>query len=85
MSRFSASVGRSAAVVAIAGLSLGGCTLTDDFPPVDVDPPPPNVLERSMLGPDADVPFFLDKFRRCAKFASFTYCQTEMYGGGEID
>jgi hypothetical protein len=42
---------------------------------------PPTQLERSMLGPDADDPYFLARFRGCAAFASYTYCQAEMYGG----
>lgn len=42
---------------------------------------PATSLERSMLGPDADDPYFLARFRSCAAFASYTYCQAEMYGG----
>jgi hypothetical protein len=42
---------------------------------------PPTQLERSMLGPDADDTYFLSRFRSCAAFGSYTYCQAEMYGG----
>lgn len=42
---------------------------------------PPTQLERSMLGPDADDAYFLARFRNCAAFGSYTYCQAEMYGG----
>jgi hypothetical protein len=42
---------------------------------------PPSNLERTMLGPDADNPFFLSRFRQCAAWASYTYCQADMYGG----
>ena len=47
----------------------------------DAASPPPTQLERSMLGPDADDPYFLARFRNCAAFGSYTYCQAEMYGG----
>lgn len=72
------------ALLMIVALVLGGCQSGATFPPVDVEPPPPTLLERQALGPDADVPYFLDKFRQCAAFASYGYCRGEMYGGGEI-
>ncbi len=84
MRRFPASFCACTVVFAITGFSLGGCVGTEDFPPVDVEPAPPTMLERQALGLDADVPYFLDKFRRCAAFASYGYCRNEMYGGGEI-
>ncbi len=73
-----------AAGLALAGLAFAGCQGVETSPPVYVEPAPPTMLERQALGLDADVPYFLDKFRRCAAFASYGYCRNEMYGGGEI-
>lgn len=67
----------------IAVLAAVGCQGVDPsaWGSTDGGSAPPSQLERSMLGPDADDPYFLARFRSCAAFGSYTYCQAEMYGG----
>ncbi len=66
----------------IAVFALGACAGSPSLPPAaDVAGLPPSHLERTMLGPDANNAFFLKKFRDCAAWASYTYCQADMYGG----
>ena len=67
-------------VVAMITLAVGACQ-TGERGSAGADGGPPTQLERAMLGPDADDAFFLARFRSCAAFASYTYCQAEMYGG----
>lgn len=68
-------------VVPIIMLAVAACQGAPPSSPGSADAGPPTQLERSMLGPDADDAFFLARFRSCAAFASYTYCQAEMYGG----
>lgn len=86
---------RSLVIVASAlvGLGFAACaevpaSAPPSAPAIDVAPaiavaglPPPTHLERTMLGPDANNPFFLQRFRDCAAWASYTYCQADLYGG----
>ena len=62
-------------------LAVGACQNGAASGSAGADRGPPTQLERSMLGPDADDAFFLARFRSCAAFGSYTYCQAEMYGG----
>ena len=68
-------------VVAIVTLAVAACQNGAASGSAAADQGPPTQLERSMLGPDADDAFFLARFRSCAAFGSYTYCQAEMYGG----
>lgn len=70
-------------LIALATMMLAVTACQNAAPSATADgaSPPPTQLERSMLGPDADDPYFLARFRSCAAFGSYTYCQAEMYGG----
>lgn len=70
-------------VIVALGVAVGvaACQNVSASGAADADRGPPTQLERSMLGPDADDAFFLSRFRSCAEFGSYTYCQAEMYGG----
>lgn len=68
-------------LVATMMLAMAACQGGAPSETADAASAPPTQLERSMLGPDADDPYFLARFRGCAAFASYTYCQAEMYGG----
>lgn len=68
-------------IFAIFTLALAACQNGEASGSAAADRGPPTQLERSMLGPDADDAFFLARFRSCAAFGSYTYCQAEMYGG----
>jgi hypothetical protein len=68
-------------VVAIVTAGVAACQNVAGTGSASADRGPPTQLERSMLGPDADNAFFLARFRSCAEFGSYTYCQAEMYGG----
>ncbi|HSO42736.1 MAG TPA: hypothetical protein VLR47_07840 [Rhodospirillales bacterium] len=69
-------------LIALATMMLAVTACQNAAPSATADgASPPTQLERSMLGPDADDPYFLARFRSCAAFGSYTYCQAEMYGG----
>lgn len=68
------------AMTMLAMVACQGATQTGSVP-VGAAMAPPTQLERSMLGQDADDAYFLQRFRSCAAFGSYTYCQAEMYGG----
>ncbi|MCU0894129.1 MAG: hypothetical protein MUD06_07365 [Rhodospirillales bacterium] len=68
-------------VIAIVTVGVAACQDVAASRPADTGRGPPTQLERSMLGPDADDAYFLARFRSCAEFGSYTYCQAEMYGG----
>lgn len=69
--------------VTITMLVLSGCQGGRTSAPCSAEgaPAAPTELERAMLGPDANDPYFLARFRSCSAFGSYTYCQAEMYGG----
>lgn len=73
---------RSIATACLAALLLAACAGVSATPPAsDTAGLPPTAMERAMLGLDANNPYFLRRFRECAAWASYTYCQAEMYGG----
>lgn len=68
----------------LAALGLGACVDVPAAAPPAAEVAglaPPTYLERTMLGLDADDPTFLERFRQCARWASYTYCQADLFGG----
>ncbi|MBL8658600.1 MAG: hypothetical protein JNM75_02455 [Rhodospirillales bacterium] len=73
---------RSIGTACLAVLLLAACAGASAPPPASgAADLPPSTMERAMLGLDADNPYFLRRFRECAAWASYTYCQADLYGG----